>query len=924
MKTRIFFSVLILYISILALLVIPFGCGGSSTGGGGTGSGSVSGIVTNQNNEPIEGAVCSVNIESSPTQETLSKEKREESKAAYTATSDTAGKFMISDIPSGSWPMTITMTGYQIKTVTVNVSDGSVYDVPAEDTQITSQGPTPSPSISPSPSPTVVPESGTVKGRVLDIYGHPVANAIVVITTTSTAVYKGTYSSITDSAGYYSILNVPVGTWPMTITANGYDPINVNVTVNPGQTTNVPTSSTTASPSSGGGGGGGGGETAGTNYIIDYSYINPNLNPSHHIYSSFMAGTTVILGCNNGRIYRSTDSGDTFTIVSLSGISDISNAIFYGVWGSTAGGRWYAVGKDNNNASLALTSTDDGVTWTRIDSVTNANVTFYSVAGAATAGNKVYIVGSNMFSYYSADGNATFAGDTGHLPLTTLGKTFYGAYVTDDGANVSIVGEPDTASHAIFISGTPGGNLTQLQWDLMGGGVALDNTTLYTVNGYYQNGIGGNNIVAAAGAITSGGGSQYVYHRYINSARLTRKDVLATVGATIKGIALFSENNWLLVGGTAGARMFFAGTTNQLAGISVSSVGVFPYDTNSLLKRSVNTGSVFGSEGYNRRFDLDLGGTVITNSNYGNIANNYRRSNLSTIGSSGNILFTGGAVRAGDNKATVYRSADQGATWALANTNAPNSTLNDIYVIDDTKAFGVFNDGSGAMYTQGTNWAGSSASGANQLNCVRGYSDTSIYAGGMRGTGSVYKFDGDDWTEVADATLAEVKDVACIGSSDNVWFVTLKKPGGNNVWKYTGGAFNLAGISGVAGTTPEDNLYGIYASDASHIFIVGNNDAGVGVFYRTSDGGGSWTRVTKDSTDTNLPLLVAVSGVAGNSVYLAAADGSLYYYGGMSQALVKQDAGKVDCATGFNALCAYLPTKIFMVGNSDVILKGNN
>lgn len=688
----------------------------------------------------------------------------------------------------------------------------------------------------------------------------------------------------------------------------------------------MPTSSTTASPSGGSGGGGGGGETAGTNLITNYSYVNPNLNPSYSIYSSFKAGTTVILGCNNGRIYRSTDSGETFTKVSISGISDITNAIFYGVWGSTAGGRWYAVGKDNNNASLALTSTDDGVTWTRIDAVTNANVTFYSVAGAATAGNKVFIVGSNRYSYYSADGNAVFAGDTDHLPGTTFGKTFYGVYVTDDGANVSIVGEPDIASHAIFVSGEPGGMLAQLKWDMMGAAQLLDNTTLYTVNGYYQNGIGGNNIVVAGGAVTWGGESQYVYYRNLNSERLTRNNSFTGVKITIKGIALFSENNWLFTGGTAGGTMFFSSTTNKLGLISTNTYPAFPYDTNTLLKLSDNTGAVFGSSGYNRRFDTDFLGSVIANSNFGNIANDYKRSNLSTIGSSGNILFAGGAVRADDDKATVYRSADQGATWALANTDAPNSTLNDIYVINNTKAFGVFENGSGAMYThgKGSNWAGSSASGANKLNCVHGYSDTSIYAGGLKGVGSVYKFDGDDWTEVSDATIAEVRDVACIGSSDNVWFVTLQKAGGNNVWRYSGGAFNLDNLKEVAGTNPIDKLYGIYASDANHIFIVGNDDGECGVFYRSSDGGASWTKVTKDSTANNLSPLIAVSGVASNSVYLAATNGSLYYYDGTSQAPVKQDASKVDCGTGFNALCAYLPTKIFMAGNSDVILKGTS
>ncbi|MCE1248629.1 MAG: carboxypeptidase regulatory-like domain-containing protein [Firmicutes bacterium] len=81
--------------------------------------------------------------------------------------------------------------------------------------------------------------TGSVEGYVMDENNEPIAGAECTITTTDS---RGTYATITDTNGYYSILNVPVGTWPMSVVCSGYSPLNLNVQINQGQTTQNPTS----------------------------------------------------------------------------------------------------------------------------------------------------------------------------------------------------------------------------------------------------------------------------------------------------------------------------------------------------------------------------------------------------------------------------------------------------------------------------------------------------------------------------------------------------------------------------------------------------------------------------------------------------------------------------------------------------------
>ncbi|MCE1248252.1 MAG: carboxypeptidase-like regulatory domain-containing protein, partial [Firmicutes bacterium] len=90
---------------VVALLALGFiaGCGSSSDDGGGDSStGTVTGTVTDQNSQPISGALCTVS--------------NLEAKAEYSDTTDDSGVYEITSVPSGSWILTISADGFVTQT----------------------------------------------------------------------------------------------------------------------------------------------------------------------------------------------------------------------------------------------------------------------------------------------------------------------------------------------------------------------------------------------------------------------------------------------------------------------------------------------------------------------------------------------------------------------------------------------------------------------------------------------------------------------------------------------------------------------------------------------------------------------------------------------------------------------------------------
>jgi len=183
----------LLSLIIVALLALGFvtGCGSSDDGDGGTDTGNVTGTVTDNNGNPVNGATATVTTT--------------DLKAVYTDTTDEDGLFLITGVPVGTWPLTITKSGYQTISVNVTFTSGSTYEVPANQTVIT-------------PTTGV----GVVTGTVSD------ATSAVVIDGATVAI--GTFNTTSTATGAYTLSGVTAGTQTITATKAGYE--NYTSTVN--------------------------------------------------------------------------------------------------------------------------------------------------------------------------------------------------------------------------------------------------------------------------------------------------------------------------------------------------------------------------------------------------------------------------------------------------------------------------------------------------------------------------------------------------------------------------------------------------------------------------------------------------------------------------------------------------------------------
>lgn len=175
----------LLWILTAVLLTAGFitGCGSSNDDGGGTNSGNVKGTVTDNSGNPMPGAACAVTTT--------------DTKEVFTDTTDEEGLFLISGITPGTWPLSISKSGYQTLSLTVTISSGSTTEVPADETII---------------SPTT--GTGTVTGVVSDSCGGNVEGAAVSIGTTETT---------SDTEGSYTLTGVPAGSQTITAAKSGYE-----------------------------------------------------------------------------------------------------------------------------------------------------------------------------------------------------------------------------------------------------------------------------------------------------------------------------------------------------------------------------------------------------------------------------------------------------------------------------------------------------------------------------------------------------------------------------------------------------------------------------------------------------------------------------------------------------------------------------
>jgi len=196
----------LLSLMIVALLAVGFitGCGGGDDDGGGTDTGTVYGTVTDNNNNPVQGATCTLNAVTTGAK-------------ATSGTTDVNGDFEITAVPVGTYTLTVSMTGYtSVTTSSFSVTSGSSVSVPTNETVIT---------------PTTT--TGTVTGTVTDATsGSAISGVTVTLSGTS-------FTGTTDANGLYTISSVTPASYTVTASKTGYNSYTSSsqITVTGGATT---------------------------------------------------------------------------------------------------------------------------------------------------------------------------------------------------------------------------------------------------------------------------------------------------------------------------------------------------------------------------------------------------------------------------------------------------------------------------------------------------------------------------------------------------------------------------------------------------------------------------------------------------------------------------------------------------------------
>ncbi len=110
--------------------------------------------------------------------------------------------------------------------------------------------PTVSPTETPSASPTITPiETGNMSGVIKDSSGNIIEGSIIQATGPYDYLTKETHSTTSDSSGMFSLENLPVGSWEIWVTKNGFLQKHlVGIDVMSGQTTVIPENQTIIYP----------------------------------------------------------------------------------------------------------------------------------------------------------------------------------------------------------------------------------------------------------------------------------------------------------------------------------------------------------------------------------------------------------------------------------------------------------------------------------------------------------------------------------------------------------------------------------------------------------------------------------------------------------------------------------------------------
>ncbi|MCD4786064.1 MAG: carboxypeptidase-like regulatory domain-containing protein [Candidatus Eremiobacteraeota bacterium] len=790
-------------------------------------------------------------------------------------------------------------------------------------------------------------ETGTVSGTVTDQNGLPVQDATCSIDTSTTG--KEVYSSTSDQLGMFTIANVPIGTWTLSITKSGYQTTNIAVTVNSGSTTELPSDetvitpgtsptptttptpspTTTVTPTP---------QPTGTTTptpsptstppgpvpgISGWEWQNPKPQGDYRGKGFYVAGGIEILVGEHGMIYRGVEG----TREKINSGIDVS---FNAVWGSSTGQNWFIVGDAVGGTGVVLFSTDFGLTWTRQTvGIPNANLNdvYGAHDGAATnvfiVGN---IVGANGTILYSALGDGSdWADQSASAPNANLN----GVWVPANGTKVFAVGDAVGAQSTILYSalGTGADWAAQVPpndyaagpaalnislWDVCG---ADDGTKVFAVGAPSEGAAG----VDRGTVIYSALGTGADWANQTNSAVIPNA-ILYSVGILPAGTNAIACGD--LVGGNAAVIHSPLGTGADWANRTSANTGqqtlygAFCYATGPVL---IIVGGNGGAEGNQNGIQLSSGDGINWVQNIAQPNHLWTQVNDISAADANNVFVVGAVV---GGRPIILSTANGGTTWVqYAAGGAPGgTTLHDVWARTATDVYAVGDGGSSRRYA-GVNWAdnGSGGGGIGAINWfgVHGYNATSIYAVGA--AGNINRNNGAAWEGQIVPTgggANQLNHVYCAGASNCVYAVGE----GADLWKYTGGAWAAGSwVDTSTGVIATDALKEVWAWDANNVFVVGDDAATHGVLYISQNGGTSWARTVVADANTQFE---SVWGSSATNVFMVGNNGAIFFYNGTT--LQKISPGATPFATittkDLSGVTGTSATDIFICGALDTIV----
>ncbi|MCD4786065.1 MAG: carboxypeptidase regulatory-like domain-containing protein [Candidatus Eremiobacteraeota bacterium] len=795
-------------------------------------------------------------------------------------------------------------------------------------------------------------ETGTVSGTVTDQNGLPVQDATCSIDTSTTG--KEVYSSTSDQLGMFSIANVPIGIWTLSISKSGFQTMNISVTVNSGSTTEVPSNETvitpgtsptptttptpsptttvtptpqptgtvTPSPSPTTSPGPGPIPVPG---IGGWELQNPKPQADYQIRGAFFANNIGIIVGQGGMILRKTGTG-------WAKINSGLNVNLNSVWGSNDGTKWFIVGDTDAGSGVILYSSDSGQTWARqVAGIPNGNL--MDVYGA-NDGTNVFVVGApdggNGTILFSALGTGADWVDQSTKPNNVV-TILNGVWVDSDASVVFAVGNVETAKGVILYSNNQGTNWTRQNppLDLAVPGIpALINANFMDVGGNLD----GSKvfIVGAPSIVDAGQGGTIIYTineggLWTNQSKNIGGAGVGLINTTYNSVSMLPAGTHAIAGGNSlgGIGTLIHCAAGDGANWADRSVGALS-GQNLMATHCGNKLLCFGGDGGN--YTMENGIILSSEANDGitwvqNIAQpNHRWTQANDISAAdANNVFAVGEVVGG--RPLILSTANGGTLWTqYAAGGVPGAAaLNSVWARTSTDVYAVGDGGSSRRY-EGVNWAdnGSGAGGGNigaiDWFGVHGYNATSIYAVGA--AGNINRYNGAWEGQVAVGGGAkQLNGVYCGGAADSVYAVGEDA----DLWRYTGGAWVVGSWADIsAGITGTDDLKDVWASDSSNVFVVGDDAATHGVFYVSEGGGAVWARTVQAGANTEFK---SIWGTSSFNVFVVGDNGSIFYYDGFNLTQISHGSIAAPITTkDLFGITGSSATDLFLTGAFDTIV----